>query len=68
MLVSVGFGPHQLATNITLLKAQHVEDIFEGHDDKYKAVSMGSESISSSRSVLQYCEHLYNHTNMLDVS
>ncbi|XP_064648586.1 SWI/SNF-related matrix-associated actin-dependent regulator of chromatin subfamily B member 1-A-like [Lineus longissimus] len=39
-----GFGQHTLATNITLLKAAEVDEIFEGNDDKYKAVSIGQET------------------------
>ena len=42
-IVSAGFGQHTLATNITLLKSCEVEDIFEGNDEKYKAVSISSE-------------------------
>ncbi|CAH1802018.1 unnamed protein product [Owenia fusiformis] len=38
-------GQHSLATNITLLRAQEVEDIFEGRDEKYRAVSFSSEPI-----------------------
>ncbi|CAG2121389.1 unnamed protein product, partial [Medioppia subpectinata] len=33
---TIGLGPHSLATNITLLKASEVDEIFEGRDDKYK--------------------------------
>jgi len=32
-----------LATNITLLKATEVDEIFEGRDEKYKAVSISTE-------------------------
>lgn len=39
-----GFGMHSLATNITLLKASEVDEIFEGNDEKYKAISIGSDS------------------------
>jgi SWI/SNF-related matrix-associated actin-dependent regulator of chromatin subfamily B protein 1 len=46
----VGFGQHSLATNITLLKATEVDEIFEGNDDRYKAVSMNNaEAASASR-------------------
>lgn len=40
---TLGLGPHSLATNITLLKASEVDEIFEGRDEKYKAVSISSE-------------------------
>ena len=42
--VAVGFGQHTLATNITLLRAAEVDEIFAGNDDKFKAVSMSGES------------------------
>ncbi|XP_041348691.1 SWI/SNF-related matrix-associated actin-dependent regulator of chromatin subfamily B member 1-A-like isoform X2 [Gigantopelta aegis] len=42
-IANIGFGQHSLATNITLLKAAEVDEIFEGNDDKYKAVSLGSD-------------------------
>jgi SWI/SNF-related matrix-associated actin-dependent regulator of chromatin subfamily B protein 1 len=40
---TMGLGPHSLATNITLLKASEVDEIFEGRDEKYKAVSISTE-------------------------
>ncbi|KAG1661663.1 SWI/SNF-related matrix-associated actin-dependent regulator of chromatin subfamily B member 1 [Nymphon striatum] len=43
-----GIGPSSMATNITLLKATEVEEIFEGNDDKYKAVSISTEPLSAS--------------------
>lgn len=39
----LGLGPHTLATNITLLKSGEVDDIFDGSDDKFKAVSLHTE-------------------------
>lgn len=36
-----------MATNITLLRASEVEEIFEGNDDKYKAVAINTEPLSS---------------------
>lgn len=42
-IASLGLGPHSLATNITLLRAVEVDEIFEGKDDKYKAVSISTE-------------------------
>lgn len=38
-----GLGPHTLATNITLLKASEVDEIFEGNDEKFKAVALHTE-------------------------
>ncbi|XP_070572001.1 SWI/SNF-related matrix-associated actin-dependent regulator of chromatin subfamily B member 1-like isoform X1 [Ptychodera flava] len=38
-----GFGQHSLATNVTLLKASEVQEILEGNDEKYKAVSISTE-------------------------
>ena len=46
---TMGLGPHSLATNITLLKASEVDEIFEGRDEKYKAVSISTESSSLQR-------------------
>ena len=43
----VGFGPTSLATNITLLRAAEVEEVFDGQDDKYKAVSLSTESTAA---------------------
>ncbi|KAK2174569.1 hypothetical protein NP493_794g01050 [Ridgeia piscesae] len=44
----VGFAQHTLATNITLLRATEVEEVFSGNDDKYKAVVLSAESIANS--------------------
>jgi len=41
----VGFGQHSLASNITLLRATEVDEIFEGNDDKYKALTVSSDVI-----------------------
>lgn len=43
-IVSLGFGHNNLATNVTLLKAQEVEEILEGNDDKYKISLEAQES------------------------
>ncbi|KAJ8043062.1 SWI/SNF-related matrix-associated actin-dependent regulator of chromatin subfamily B member 1 [Holothuria leucospilota] len=44
-IVALGerFGPHGLATNVTLLRASEVEEILEGNDEKYKAVTVSTE-------------------------
>jgi len=42
----MGLGPHSLATNITLLKATEVDEIFAGKDDRFRAVSLNTESSS----------------------
>jgi hypothetical protein len=41
----VGFGQHSLASNITLLRANEVDEIFEGNDDKYKALTVSSDVV-----------------------
>ncbi|KAK7089528.1 hypothetical protein V1264_024387 [Littorina saxatilis] len=41
---TMGFGMHSLATNITLLRAVEVDEILDGNDDKYKAVSISSDT------------------------
>ncbi|GFO29642.1 swi/snf-related matrix-associated actin-dependent regulator of chromatin subfamily b member 1 [Plakobranchus ocellatus] len=43
-LASMGFAHHSLATNITLLKAVEVDQIISGYDEKYKAVSLSSDT------------------------
>ncbi|GAB6028712.1 SWI SNF, matrix associated, actin dependent regulator of chromatin, sub b, member 1 [Chamberlinius hualienensis] len=42
-IVAMGLGPHSLATNITLLKVVEVDEILDGNDEKYKAVSLHTE-------------------------
>ncbi|XP_053617100.1 SWI/SNF-related matrix-associated actin-dependent regulator of chromatin subfamily B member 1-A isoform X1 [Plodia interpunctella] len=42
-LIDNGLGPHVLSSSVSLLKASEVEDIIEGNDDKYKAVSVSQE-------------------------
>lgn len=39
----IDHGYTQLATSVTLLKASEVEEILEGNDEKYKAVSISTE-------------------------
>uniref|UniRef100_A0A3B5LSL1 SWI/SNF Subunit INI1 DNA binding domain-containing protein n=1 Tax=Xiphophorus couchianus TaxID=32473 RepID=A0A3B5LSL1_9TELE len=41
--VTKNHGYTQLATSVTLLKASEVEEILEGNDEKYKAVSISTE-------------------------
>ncbi|KAG8238337.1 hypothetical protein J437_LFUL018622 [Ladona fulva] len=41
-LVELGLSQHVLASSVSLLKASEVEDIIEGNDEKYKAVSVHS--------------------------
>lgn len=41
----LGFGQHTLATNITLLKSTEVDEIFHGCDEKYRAVSISTDSL-----------------------
>ncbi|XP_013068275.2 SWI/SNF-related matrix-associated actin-dependent regulator of chromatin subfamily B member 1-A-like [Biomphalaria glabrata] len=43
-LASMGYGHHSLATNITLLKANEVDEIINGCDEKYKAVALSSDT------------------------
>ncbi|XP_035448018.1 SWI/SNF-related matrix-associated actin-dependent regulator of chromatin subfamily B member 1-A isoform X3 [Spodoptera frugiperda] len=42
-LIDNGLGAHVLSSSVSLLKASEVEDIIEGNDDKYKAVSVSQE-------------------------
>jgi len=41
-LIDIGLSSHCLASSISLLRASEVEDIIDGNDDKYKAVSVHS--------------------------
>ncbi|XP_005112801.1 SWI/SNF-related matrix-associated actin-dependent regulator of chromatin subfamily B member 1-A [Aplysia californica] len=50
-LANMGYGHHSLATNITLLKASEVDDIMNGYDEKYKAVSLSSDTSFLTQSV-----------------
>ncbi|OWF43671.1 SWI/SNF-related matrix-associated actin-dependent regulator of chromatin subfamily B member 1 [Mizuhopecten yessoensis] len=43
-VATLGTGAPALATNITLLKAVEVDNILEGNDDQYKAVSISSDT------------------------
>lgn len=52
-------GYTQLATSVTLLKASEVEEILEGNDEKYKAVSISTEPPAYLR-YPQY-SHLWKH-------
>lgn len=42
--MGLGFGMHSLATNITLLKASEVDEILDGNDERYKALSIGGDT------------------------
>lgn len=39
-LGDLGLNQHVLASNISLLRASEVEDIIEGREEKYRAVSV----------------------------
>ena len=41
--ISAGFGQHSLATNITLLRANEVDDIVRGDGEKYKDTGVSSD-------------------------
>ena len=43
LIYKIGSGQPALATNITLLKASEVDQIFEGNDEKFKTLSINSE-------------------------
>jgi len=57
----VGLSQHCLASSVSLLKASEVEDIIEGNDEKYKAVSVHTEP-PIPRSVILFQRE---HFNML---
>ena len=39
-LADLGLNQHVLASNISLLRASEVEDVIEGREEKYRAVSI----------------------------
>jgi len=39
---AIGLSQHVLASSVSLLRASEVEDIIDGNDEKYKAVSVHS--------------------------
>lgn len=41
----MGISSHCLASSVSLLRAAEVEDIIEGNDEKYKAVSVHSSEV-----------------------
>lgn len=48
-LVDAGLGAHVLSSSVSLLKASEVEEIIEGNDEKYKAVSVGASESNTPR-------------------
>ncbi len=61
---TMGLGPHSLATNITLLKASEVDEIFEGRDEKYKAVSISTEPSVQRFSIHFFFYYFYYYLDM----
>ncbi|XP_071479899.1 SWI/SNF-related matrix-associated actin-dependent regulator of chromatin subfamily B member 1-like [Diadema setosum] len=41
------FGQHGLATNVTLLRAREVEEVLEGNEEKYRSVSINTDTALS---------------------
>lgn len=42
LIVFTGLSAHCLASSVSLLRASEVEDIIDGNDERYKAVSVTS--------------------------
>lgn len=40
--IFIGLSAHCLASSVSLLRASEVEDIIDGNDERYKAVSVTS--------------------------
>uniref|UniRef100_G3MKL3 SWI/SNF Subunit INI1 DNA binding domain-containing protein n=1 Tax=Amblyomma maculatum TaxID=34609 RepID=G3MKL3_AMBMU len=63
-IASLGLGPHSLATSISLLRSVEVDEIFDGKDDKYRAVSVSTEPpVPSGPGFViktQSCKHINN--------
>jgi len=50
-----------VATSVTLLKASECEEIFEGNDEKYKAVSISTEPPAYLRYLREEsCDHVFD--------
>ena len=43
--LGLGYSELNLATNVILLKATEVDDIFNGDDEKYKALTVTNDSV-----------------------
>lgn len=50
-IVDMGMGQHAMVTSITLLKASEVQEILDGHDEKYKAVVIGSSDVMAPKDI-----------------
>lgn len=46
-LIELGCSESSLPTNLTLLRASEVDEILNGDDEKYRALTMNSESATS---------------------
>ena len=46
-MAELGIGNHNLPTNAVLLKASEIEQLFQGDDEKFKAVSVSANDSSS---------------------
>ncbi|VDP16305.1 unnamed protein product [Soboliphyme baturini] len=40
----IGFSQSTLSTNIMLMRASEIDEVFAGNDEKYRAVALGSNS------------------------
>jgi hypothetical protein len=47
MIFLTGCSESSLPTNLTLLRANEVEEILNGDDEKYRALTMNSDSAAS---------------------
>lgn len=58
LYVLIDIGHSSLATNVSLLKASEVEEVFAGHDSKYRASTLsGSIESALARFVVFYCKY-----------
>jgi SWI/SNF-related matrix-associated actin-dependent regulator of chromatin subfamily B protein 1 len=68
-LIELGLSQHVLASSVSLLRASQVEDIIEGNDDKYKAVSVHTSDPpmpreSKSKKSMQWVPSLPNSSHL----
>ncbi|XP_063924350.1 SWI/SNF-related matrix-associated actin-dependent regulator of chromatin subfamily B member 1 [Zophobas morio] len=68
-LIELGLSQHVLASSVSLLRAAEVEDIIEGNDEKYKAVSVHTSDPpmpreSKSKKSMQWVPSLPNSSHL----
>jgi len=58
-LFAIDIGHSNLATNVSLLKAREVEDIYEGNDEQYRAATLSTTAEAAIRFTALSCACSY---------